>query len=37
MFWALSDSDKVALSTMAEPQRESTWAQIETQLKPPRA
>jgi hypothetical protein len=37
MFWALSDSDKVALSTMAEPQRESTWAQIEAKLKPPSA
>jgi hypothetical protein len=34
MFWALSDSDKVALSTMAEPQRESTWAQIESRLMP---
>jgi hypothetical protein len=30
MFWALSDSDKVTLSKMAEPQRESTWAQIES-------
>lgn len=36
MFWALADSDKVALSTMAEPQRESTWAQIESRLNPPR-
>jgi hypothetical protein len=34
MFWALSDSDKVALSTMAEPQRESIWAQIEARLMP---
>ncbi|MDP5102889.1 MAG: hypothetical protein NWP98_03090 [Erythrobacter sp.] len=37
MFWALSDSDKVALSTMAEPQRESTWAQIESRLMSPQA
>ncbi len=37
MFWTLSDSDKVALSMMAEPRRESTWAQIESRLQPPRA
>jgi hypothetical protein len=37
MFWALSDSDKVRLSTMAEPQRESSWAQIESRLKAPSA
>lgn len=30
MFWALSDGDKVSLSKMAEPQRESVWAQIES-------
>jgi hypothetical protein len=34
MFWALNDGDKLKLSTMPEPQRESVWAQIETQLKP---
>jgi len=34
MFWALSDSDKVRLSQMVEPQRESTWAQIESQVAP---
>jgi hypothetical protein len=33
MFWALSDSDKVALSQMAEPQRESVWAQIEARTR----
>jgi hypothetical protein len=32
MFWALADSDKVALSRMAEPQRESAWAQIEAKI-----
>jgi hypothetical protein len=37
LFWSLSDGDKVALSTMAEPQRESTWAQIESRLQPPSA
>ncbi len=36
-FWALSDSDKVTLSTMAEPQRESIWAQIDTQVDAPSA
>ena len=36
MFWALSDSDKVTLSQMPEAQRESTWAQIESQITPPR-
>ena len=33
MFWALSDSDKVSLSQMAEPQRESVWAEIETRTR----
>lgn len=37
MFWSLSDGDKVTLSTMAEPQRESTWAQIESRMKAPAA
>ncbi len=36
IFWALSDSDKVKLSQMPEAQRESTWAQIESQITPPR-
>lgn len=36
IFWALSDSDKVTLSKMPEAQRESTWAQIESRLTPPR-
>jgi hypothetical protein len=35
IFWALSDSDKVALSRMPEAQRESTWAQIEARAKTP--
>lgn len=35
IFWALADSDKVRLSQMPEPQRESTWAQIESRAKPP--
>jgi hypothetical protein len=34
MFWALADSDKVALSRMAEPERESAWAQIEARVMP---
>jgi hypothetical protein len=34
LFWALSDSDKVTLSNMPEPQRESTWAQIESRTAP---
>ncbi|HSF12653.1 MAG TPA: hypothetical protein VLA50_06735 [Erythrobacter sp.] len=37
MFWALADSDKVALSRMAEPQRESAWAQIEAKMMPKRS
>jgi hypothetical protein len=37
IFWALSDSDKVALSRMPDQQRESAWAQIEARTKPPRA
>ena len=37
IFWALSDSDKVALSRMPEQQRESTWAQIEARVVPPKA
>lgn len=37
MFWALSDNDKVALSAIEEPQRESIWAQIETHFQLPRA
>lgn len=37
MFWALADSDKVALSRMAEPQRESAWAQIEAKMMPQRS
>jgi hypothetical protein len=36
IFWALSDSDKVALSRMPEQQRESTWAQIEARAMPPK-
>lgn len=36
VFWALADSDKVALSRMPEQQRESTWAQIESRITPPR-
>lgn len=36
IFWALSDSDKVTLSQMPEAQRESTWAQIESRVTPPR-
>jgi len=36
IFWALSDSDKVTLSKMPEAQRESTWAQIESRVTPPR-
>ncbi|MCM0000187.1 MAG: hypothetical protein NBV68_12445 [Erythrobacter sp.] len=36
IFWALSDSDKVTLSQMPDAQRESTWAQIESRLTPPR-
>lgn len=35
LFWALADSDKVALSRMAEPQRESVWAQIESRAAAP--
>jgi hypothetical protein len=31
VFWALSDSDKLKLSQMPEPQRESVWSQIEAQ------
>ncbi len=34
MFWALSDTDKVSLSQMAEPQRESVWAEIEARTRP---
>jgi len=34
MFWALSDGDKVTLSNMPEPQRESTWAQLESRINP---
>jgi len=37
IFWALSDSDKVTLSKMPEAQRESTWAQIEARVTPPRS
>lgn len=37
MFWALPDSDKVRLSAMAEPQRESIWAQIEASTAQPPA
>ena len=37
MFWALSDDDKVTLSNMAEPQRETIWAQIESRAAPPRS
>lgn len=37
MFWALSDGDKVMLSNMAEPQRETIWAQIESRFVPPRS
>lgn len=37
VFWALSDTDKVKLSQLPEEQRESTWAQIEAQLTPPKA
>ena len=33
-FWSLSDNDKVALSQMAEPQRESVWAQIDAGSRP---
>ena len=35
IFWALSDGDKVTLGNMPEQQRESTWAQIESQMTPP--
>lgn len=35
LFWSLSDSDKVTLSNMPEPDRESTWAQIESRTAPP--
>lgn len=35
LFWVLADSDKVALSRMAEPQRESVWAQIESRAAAP--
>jgi hypothetical protein len=34
IFWALSDSDRMTLSQLPEPQRETTWAQIESQVKP---
>ena len=37
LFWALSDSDKVALSQMAEPQRESVWAEIEARTRAPQS
>ncbi|WP_086617324.1 hypothetical protein [Erythrobacter tepidarius] len=37
LFWALPDSDKVALSQMAEAQRESVWAEIEARTRPPRS
>ncbi len=32
MFWALSDPDKVRLSTLPEDQRTAAWAQIEKQF-----
>jgi hypothetical protein len=35
LFWSLTDTDKVKLSQLPEPQRESTWAQIESRAKPP--
>lgn len=34
MFWALTDTDKVRLSELPEPQRETAWAEIEAQFPP---
>jgi hypothetical protein len=33
IFWRINDADKTTLATMAEPQRESTWAELEARLK----
>jgi hypothetical protein len=32
IFWRITDGDKAALTTMAEPQREATWVELETRL-----
>ena len=32
IFWRITDGDKTALTTMAEPQREATWVELETRL-----
>lgn len=33
IFWRIADADKATLSTMAEPQREATWVELENRLK----
>lgn len=33
MFWALTDTDKVRLSNLPDAQKETAWAQIESQIK----
>lgn len=33
LFWKIADGDKATLATMAEPQREATWVELETRVK----
>lgn len=33
IFWRIADADKATLATMAEPQREATWVELENRIK----
>ncbi|MCZ8369213.1 MAG: hypothetical protein O9293_04475 [Porphyrobacter sp.] len=33
IFWRIADTDKATLATMAEPQREATWVELENRIK----